>query len=367
MSTSALSPLWNLQWTAPSPPYIPLPDSIKRTFVQGPPPNHYDLELLSAIPNKSPAEPPAFTSPILFVHGGFGSASVYIPFLLHLSHLGYSAHALSLRGHGHSTYPGYLKMVYWTTAEDLALDVARGVEFLEKMSAGKGNVVLVGHSSGGGLVQMCCDREYVKAKALILLAGTPSFGADYVYRSWWKLDPWFVPRMFLRHLGHPRSPLSTPQLVKNVFFSPSFPLSEVETFAHNMAPYESLLWPLGIMFNGYVDLHRVLLGCNMKILVVAGQKDVLMRTEFMERTAAEYTIALGECERDGLKEEGERGRVDYEVVDDSGHHVMNDSMWKDAADILAEWFEVLADDWEIEGEEEVPGLIEARRKQGDVY
>lgn len=173
---ASLSPLWNLQWTAPSPPYIPLPSTIKRIFIQGPAHSHPSLELLSASPNPKPSSLPAFKTPILFIHGGFGSASVYIPFLIHLSNLGYNCHALSLRGHGHSQQLGFLRMVFGTTADALALDVARGVEFLEQLFGAKGEVVLCGHSSGGGLVQMCCDREYVRVKAVVLLAGTPSFG-----------------------------------------------------------------------------------------------------------------------------------------------------------------------------------------------
>ncbi len=78
-----------------------------------------------------------------------------------------------------------------TTATALAEDIAAGVNHLEKEGIkrggglvveserrgwGKGDVVLVGHSDGGGLVQVACDRELVKVKALVLLSGTPSFG-----------------------------------------------------------------------------------------------------------------------------------------------------------------------------------------------
>lgn len=59
----------------------------------------------------------------------------------------------------------------------LATDIAAGIAHLETQYGRKGDVVLVGHSSGGGLVQMVCDQELAKVKALVLLAGTPSFGA----------------------------------------------------------------------------------------------------------------------------------------------------------------------------------------------
>lgn len=68
-------------------------------------------------------------------------------------------------------------MTVLTSAYTLATDVAAGVAYLEEKFGAKGGVVLAGHSSGGGLVQMVCDRELAQVKALILVAGTPSFGA----------------------------------------------------------------------------------------------------------------------------------------------------------------------------------------------
>lgn len=64
----------------------------------------------------------------------------------------------------------------------------------------------------------------------------------------------------------------------------------------------------------------------------------------MERTAAEYTIALGELERDmGITLGKEEGRVDFDEVKGSGHHLMNDKQWGDGVGILEEWFEVIGD------------------------
>lgn len=68
-------------------------------------------------------------------------------------------------------------MVFLTTAYTLATDVAAGVAHLEKEYGQKGEVVLAGHSSGGGLVQIVCDQELAHVRSLVLLAGTPSFGA----------------------------------------------------------------------------------------------------------------------------------------------------------------------------------------------
>ena len=111
-----------------------------------------------------------------------------------------------------------------------------------------------------------------------------------------------------------------------------------------MSEYESLIWPLQIMFRGYIDTHRVLLNCGQQLFVLAGENDRLMRLRLMEQTAAEYTMALGELERDmGLTPGKGNGRVDMDDVEGSGHHLMNDSQWREGVGILEEWFEVIGD------------------------
>lgn len=165
-----------------------------------------------------------------------------------------------------------------------------------------------------------------------------------VYLSWWTMDKWFIPRMYLRDFLHPRSPLSSSSLVKTAFFCDSFPLSYAKTFETLMSEYESLIWPLQIMFRGYIDTHRVLLNCNQQLFVLAGENDRLMRLDLMERTAAEYTMTLGELERDmGITPGKGNGRVDFDEVEGSGHHLMNDKQWRDGVGILEEWFEVIGD------------------------
>lgn len=106
-----------------------------------------------------------------------------------------------------------------------------------------------------------------------------------------------------------------------------------------MPEYESLLWPVNIMWRGYVDTHRVLLSCSMRLFVLAAELDQLMKMDLMERTAAEYTIALKEMEKDGL--DTKSGKVDFGVVDGSGHHLMNDLQWEDGEKIFEGWLEEL--------------------------
>lgn len=189
-------PFWRLPWTAssnnPTPP--PLPPGVTRTYIPTP---QGDLELLSAVPpssflsstTSSTLTTPSPVPHILFLHGGFGSAAVWLPYLTYLStNHGIPCHALSLRGHGASWRPGYLRMVWGTGLAAMTEDVvAVVVEGLKVFGEGL-EVVLVGHSSGGGLAQWvieteaggCGDGGKGRLKGMVrglgLLAGTPCFG-----------------------------------------------------------------------------------------------------------------------------------------------------------------------------------------------
>lgn len=102
---------------------------------------------------------------------------------------GYTCYAVSLRGHGESWNPGFWRMTWGTSLEDLAQDVRcvwEGVllseekrrrsdskEFEEITAA---MPVLIGHSSGGGLAQYVLSEGIVQAEALVLCAAIPGFG-----------------------------------------------------------------------------------------------------------------------------------------------------------------------------------------------
>lgn len=125
----------------------PLPEGIERHFTDTP---SGKLEVLYAPPRGDSADKNA--SPIFFVHGGMGSAWVWLEYMAYLSERGVPCYAVSMRGHGESWYASYLRMVWLTTKRDLADDVVAGLRFVQAREGGK-EVVLVGHSSGGGLSQ----------------------------------------------------------------------------------------------------------------------------------------------------------------------------------------------------------------------
>ncbi|KAK4226965.1 Alpha/Beta hydrolase protein [Podospora fimiseda] len=330
----------------PSPPIPPLPPSITRLFIPTP---SGDLEILYSAP-KNP--PPSNVSPIFFVHGGMGSAWVWLPYLTYLSqNTSIPSYAISLRGHGNSWHPSYLRMVFFTTKHMLATDIVAGIEFVESRHEGQ-EIIYVGHSSGGGLGQYILSEQLVKVKALVLAAAVPGFGSLSVYINWWRLDPWFNLRMIF-HLYHPNSPLSHPTLTRRVFFSsPSYPQSSLLEFQSHTSRYESFLWPLGMLFK-FTNPHRLLSSITSasktKVLVLAGEKDVIMTRGIMEQLGGWYRSA-GYKRIDGEEEikelegadgdtEGKGARIVY--VPGVGHHLQNDFGWEVGVRKLVEFVEGL--------------------------
>ena len=170
-----------------------------------------------------------------------------------------------------------------------------------------------------------------------------------MYWNWFKLDPWFVPRYYIRDLWHPRSPLSSTTLVHRAFFSPSFPVEKVKEFEKGMPEYESMLFPLGMMFP-FVNIRRVLgniVGWNRpnqsRLLVIAGERDKLMGVSLMQKMAALYRNAMVDFfapEKLPLKDV-DGGLVTFEVVGGSGHHIQNDLYWEDGAGKILKFLEQL--------------------------
>ncbi|KAH8592069.1 Alpha/Beta hydrolase protein [Bisporella sp. PMI_857] len=342
----------------------PPPDGLTRRYIPTPSGN---LELIWARPSAAAAAEEEGAAPgkrkkaIIFQHGGFGCASVWIPFLRYFADRGYPCYAVSLRGHGGSWKPSYWRMVWGTGIGAMARDLGSAVEWVKAFEfvwRGRrledGDLVLVGHSAGGGLVQYFLDRGKYTVGGLVIVAGFPCFGGYGVYWNWFKHDPWFVPRYYIRDLWHPRSPLSSTTLVHGAFFSPEYPREQVSIFEKMLPAYESMLWPLQMMFP-FVNIRNVLKNIvgwgneskQRRLLVIAGEKDNLMGVRLMEKMAALYRITLGRIfsAAEG-KEKDIRGhetgtQVQFEVIEGSGHHVQNDLQWEVAAGKVLEFVEQL--------------------------
>jgi pimeloyl-ACP methyl ester carboxylesterase len=107
-----------------------------------------------------------------------GSAWVWHEYMRHLASRGITSYAISARGHGASWHPSFLRMLYATTKRDFANDFAAGIKAVQEREGSE--VVLVGHSSGGGLSQFLVGEDNVRVKGLALLGSVPGSGS-YVF------------------------------------------------------------------------------------------------------------------------------------------------------------------------------------------
>jgi pimeloyl-ACP methyl ester carboxylesterase len=161
-----LSYRW-LYWKRPNRPPAVLPQGIERTFVKT---AGGDIELLCA----KPANPTSAT-PVMFMHGGMGCAWMWTPYMAYLKERGVTSYAVSTRGHGESWCPSFFRMLYLTTKRMTGDDLVAAIRVVEQ-EEGRG-VVLVGHSSGGGLAQFLVSEGEVKVGGLALLDAIPGTGS----------------------------------------------------------------------------------------------------------------------------------------------------------------------------------------------
>lgn len=367
MSGFYLSYEW-LHWTRPSGPPAALPKGIDRTYVTTP---EGPLELLCARPAI-----PMSKVPVVFAHGGMGSAWVWTQYMLFLAQNGITSFAVSTRGHGESWHPSFLRMLYGTTKRMLGNDLVAGIKAVEAME--RSEVVLVGHSSGGGLSQFIVNEGDVQVKGLGLLAAVPGTGSYVspvavttplasltsdsldVYLNWACFDPWFAIRMVF-HGWHSNSPLSHPFLTRRAFFSDEYPEENLIEFQKHASRYESFLWPLGMMCP-FVNARRLLGDIrdwghgSERILVMAGTEDKLMTRDVQVKAASTYRTAyltlvaekkIDDKDRSIEMLEGEGGLdtggcgVRQAWVPGAGHHVQNDVQWKVGAAKLLAWLRQL--------------------------
>lgn len=275
-----------------------------------------------------------------------------------------NVYAISLRGHGASWAPGFVEMWAWTGLRELAGDLVAAVRDVERREQGR-ECVLVGHSSGGGLVQYVLAQGMCRAVGMGLVAAIPNFGSLGVYWNWFKTDPWFLGRSLV-HCQHPRSPLSETRLVERAFFGHEMSKERVVEFERWMPEYESLRWPIEMMKKDWIHDQGVVGSITgwdggmggPRIMVMAGSEDKLMGVRLMEDMARDYRrgvqTLVEEKRHDavavqsrgtmepikGVEENCEAG-VSMVVVKGAGHHVQNDVQAERAAEVLRMFMEGL--------------------------
>jgi pimeloyl-ACP methyl ester carboxylesterase len=172
-------------------------------------------------------------------------------------------------------------------------------------------------------------------------------------------DPFVVPRI----LFHPRAMLLTTVQVRRIFFSPQYPDDKLEEFIQYLAESDSIVWAIG-MIRKFVDFRRVVQrgvdgwgGDKLdgeRILIMAGELDILMDSRMIHRLAKHYRKAVrgsvdekvdrvtGDVERSQEAYTEDRGDgVRMVVVKGAGHHVQNDLQWEVGAQRVVDFLQQL--------------------------
>jgi pimeloyl-ACP methyl ester carboxylesterase len=207
------------------------------------------------------------------------------------------------------------------SASDFAPDLTSTIAYIRTLHPTSPLPILVGHSAGGGLSQYILSsnnttdsQDNALTSGVVLVDAFPPTGGWSVYLNWALQDPLFAIRMLFKHGGDPKSPLSSPPLVRRIFFGPHITSPSLQTFFEDMNHEESIGWPESMMFP-FVDVEKVKRSASGRVSWISGDKDVIMTPTLMKRAAEKYGASL-------------------RLVKDAGHHLPRDAVWRDGADAL---------------------------------
>ena len=241
-------------------------------------------------------------APLLFVHGSYCGGWIWEErFLPYFAEQGFTAHALSLRGHG-----GSEGQLTWASLSDYVDDVESVLAQLDAPP------VLVGHSMGGLVVQHVLARQHAKIKGAVLLATVPPSGlaSSAMHLSMFAPDVLWQLGL-LQSLG---AEAVSAEVIHRAFFSKE---TDPATVAHLLHKLQG-------------ESHRIsaeLLAPaqplppnnGTPVLVVGGDADVFLPTSAFRETATYF-------------------RADLEILNGAPHGLMLDTVWwQPTADKVIAW------------------------------
>jgi non-heme chloroperoxidase len=258
-----------------------------------------ELEVLSQTP-AGPAKP----EPLLFVHGAYTAAWCWAEhFLPFFAGAGYSAHAVSLSGHGGSRGRDRLDSL---SIADYVADVAEVAARFDTPP------VLIGHSMGGFVVQKYLERH--PAIGAVLMCTVPPQGLMSA-----ALGVMFArPSLFQdlnRLMGGGRVALDS--LREALFAQPVAKEDLIRYYRWSQPESHRAIWDMSLF-----DLpHPSRMG-DIPLLVLGGEFDHLMPVSTVEMTASRYG-------------------VEAEIFPGMGHGLMLERDWRLVAERLLDWLEEL--------------------------
>lgn len=259
------------------------------------------LEILEALPAVRSDRPP-----LLFLHGAFSGAWVWAEhFLGRMAAGGHAAYALSFRGHGRSHGGRGLWDHGLADYVDDTRDAIRSIGSAP---------VLVGHSLGGMVAQLCLGRQALAG--LVLMASAPMAGLMPAQARLALQDPpLWLELAQLSALGWRATAWVSPRL-RRALFADELPRAEAERHLARMEPgslraiaeAQFPQWPAS------AARHRV------PAIVVGREDDPLIAGETMAHTAWQHGAELHR-------------------LPGCAHLLMLEAGWRDSADLLCGWLE----------------------------
>ena len=261
-----------------------------------------ELEVLKT----GPAEPHPGYPTLVFVHGAFAGAWIWLGgFLQRFAEAGFPCVAFGFRGHGNDDPMDDPPMV---GLDQYVADLKEVVDNIE------GPVVVVAHSMGGLVAQMALGQ--VQMKALCLMSPATIEGMAMSNARLAITDPtlWMAA---LQTAMEPKS--ATPDMTRMAMLSEDAPQAMVEAVFGRLRNESPIALSQSQMPQAAVSASAL----SLPTLVIRGADDKLIPDDVCMRTALYH---------------GAR----YERVAALAHGMMIDTNWSDCAEKIEEWLHEVA-------------------------
>ncbi|MFN8486487.1 MAG: alpha/beta fold hydrolase [Caldilineaceae bacterium] len=257
------------------------------------------LEILTCLPPTEPVRQPA----LLCIPGAWHNAACWLPFLNYFAQRGRRAAALNLRGHGNSPGRNIHQFGLGDYGEDIATAVAQLIKEWGQAP------ILIGHSSGGWLVQKYLEQH--SAPAGVLLASLPPTGVRQVRNPFAQRHRG---RFFLGLTGlSVRALIGDAAIVRKAFYAPTTPLAYVhQQMVHLQTESSRMLFGLG--GRTQIEPGRI----QAPLLVLGAGADNFLPATAVTATAQAYATQAT-------------------FIPNLGHAMMTDIGWERVADAILAW------------------------------
>lgn len=248
---------------------------------------------------------PTDRPPLLFVHGGcLGQWCWQEHFLDFLAAAGFDCAAVSLRGHGASDTD---RPLWRLGLADYADDVRRTATTFRRWP------VLIGHSLGGTIVQQVART--LPVPAMVLLASNSPSGTRSIALRTVRRHPVAAARAAIT--GQQLHLFGTPTLTRKLFFTPHTPEPIITRTVARLQNESALA-----VAQSLVPLRQAPPAIDAPVLVIDAEHDAMISPDDVQATASFYNTRP-------------------HVISGSGHCVMLDTPWEQAASLIATWLQNL--------------------------